>query len=127
MHRPGNDLQRDVEELLQHIDFISIAEIFHNCVDEVTKLINESTQTHLAYFVQDWCDGKLITYHHSLGQHLRNMFLWHSPVIIALHKKHQNIIDGVDYSLFHPDTISMCAIQHASARYFSQWESLTVK
>jgi hypothetical protein len=52
----------------------------------------------------------LITYHHTLGQHIRNYYgLWET-------KWTPEIVDGVDMSPSHPDAISMHVIEEVWKR-----------
>ena len=77
-------------------------ETFNKIVLEVhAELMNAPAVERDAFMLAEWSDVSLIDYHHSLGRYIRNNYnLWHF-------EWEPELIDGIDYSKFHPDNISM--------------------
>ena len=76
-------------------------------IDDVyATIIKEwSVQEQDEFFLTMWKKDSLSSYHHSLGQYIRNHYkLWSIPWTPELK-------DGIDYSPFHPDSVSMTIIE----------------
>jgi hypothetical protein len=85
-------------------------------IENIINLVHEEILEHWPekakneFFLGGYAGADLIRYHHSLGQHIRNKFkLWNRDW-------KPDIRDGVDYSPFHPDQISMTIIQEVWKR-----------
>ena len=85
---------------------------FDEIVADMRKEIFEkwSEEDRSKFFLTEYNDRTLISYHHSLGTYIRNKYkLWGNswePVLI----------DGVDHSPYHPDNISMTIIEEVWKR-----------
>ena len=76
-------------------------------VDDVHQklLDNWPEEEKTAFFLTCWNGNKLIQYHDTLGRWIRNEYrLWSIPWT-------PDIRDGVDYSPFHPDSVSRIIIE----------------
>ena len=77
-------------------------EKFNEIVAEVHKELMEAPEEQrTAFLMSEWNSHSLTDYHHSLGRHIRNNYnIWH-------YEWTPELVDGVDYSKYHPDNISM--------------------
>lgn len=77
-------------------------ETFSKIVLEVHAELMKAPQANQDEFLlAEWSDHSLIDYHHSLGRHIRNNYsLW-------TFEWEPELRDGIDYSKYHPDNISM--------------------
>lgn len=73
-------------------------------VEEVVNWFNENPEDAQQEFLN--CPrSELAIYHHSLGRSIRNEFkLWEI-------KWEPELVDGVDHSPYHPDSVSMTIIE----------------
>ena len=85
-----------MEKLPSHIEQI---------ISEVQQWVKEWPKEVRTDFFTSLYRNDEIKYHHSLGLHIRNHFdLWSYPWT-------PEIRDGVDYSPYHPDELSMTIIR----------------
>jgi len=90
-------------------------ELFDEIVDKVHAELMEAPEDHRdAFLLAEWTDDKLIDYHSSLGRHIRNNYeLW-------TYEWEPDLRDGVDYSKFHPDNVSMEIIKKVWERGYGR-------
>lgn len=85
---------------------------FDEIVADMQKEIFEkwTEEDRSKFFLTEYNDKTLLSYHHSLGTYIRNKYkLWGNqwePVLI----------DHVDHSPYHPDNISMTIIEEVWKR-----------
>lgn len=80
-------------------------------IDAVHKETASWTQEdRTEFFMSPYNGSTLSRYHHSLGRYIRNKFnLWTIPW-------EPELIDGIDYSPYHPDAISQTIIEEVWKR-----------
>ena len=84
-------------------------------INDVRKVLAKewSAEEKAAFLLGPWTGEKLTKYHHNLGMWIRNHYkLWTIPWTPELR-------DGVDYSPYHPDQVSMTIIEDVWKRGLS--------
>ena len=83
----------------------------YKTIDEIVNETHAAIHKHWpqeelnTFFLCEYSDESLIQYHHGLGRWIRNTYeLWSIPW-------EPELIDGVDYSPYHPDQLSMTIIK----------------
>ena len=74
-----------------------------DALHEEARAWPEETKT--KFFLTGYNEENLISYHHGFGRYIRNTYkLWET-------KWEPELKEGADYSPYHPDSLSMLAIQ----------------
>ena len=86
-------------------------EIFNKIVEEVhAELMEAPEEERSVFLLTGWNRHNLTEFHHSLGRHIRNNYsLWH-------YEWEPELRNGIDYSRYHPDNISMEIIKEVWKR-----------